>query len=172
MKKVWMGLWVLLLAVSLTACGAKETKPTSQKNPATTIKEDVPTFVVDGATAKVGETFTVAVRTENNPGIIALRLFLDYDASVLELVETTEQDFAGITFGPIEKDPFVILWLDAIHPDNATNGVIATLTFRVRDDAPLGTTKLSLSYDPDDIFNAALENITFDTLTAPVTVEG
>lgn len=179
MKKVLvLGLTILLL-LSLTACSAKQEKPTTQSGntptvsgSAPTVLGDAPTFTVEGASVKPGDTFTVAVRTENNPGIISYRLALDYDNTVLELIEATEQDFEGTTFGPIEKDPFVILWVDAVHPDNATNGVVANLTFRVRDDASLGDTKLSLSYDQADVFNAAWEDVFFETLPGYVTVEG
>ena len=163
MKKVLvLGLTILLL-LSLTACGAKQEKPTTQSGntptvsgsaptvsgSAPTVLGDAPTFTVEGAGVKPGDTFTVAMRTENNPGIISYRLALDYDNTVLELIEATEQDFEGTTFGPIEKDPFVILWVDAVHPDNATNGVVANLTFRVRDDASLGScTTRTISLSP------------------------
>ena len=169
MKKLLSVLLSAMLLLALAACG---------KQPATTVTSSElapvagvdPTVSIDDATAAVGETFTVAVRVEKNPGIISMKLALQYDNTRLELVETARQDFAGVTYGPTEKVPFIFNWIDAIHPDNTTNGVLTTLTFRVKEGAPTGATPLTLTYDPEDVFNAAWEGVVFAVRNGSVTI--
>lgn len=130
-----------------------------------------PAFSVDSATVGRGDTVTVCVRTMNNPGIISCHLYVQYDAAVLELETVTGQDFAGVTFGPTTKNPFSINWIDALHPDNTTDGVICRLTFRVKEGAPLGDTRLRLSYPSEDVFNMLYEDVVFQTRDGILTVQ-
>lgn len=133
---------------------------------------EAPTFAVSEATANPGDTVTLTVSTRNNPGIIGLRLNVAYDAAVLELKKAEGGDFSGVTFGPTTKNPFVASWVDAIHPDNTTNGVVMKLTFAVKASAPAGKSAVSLSYDADDVFNFNWQNVTFATAAGGVTVGG
>ena len=171
MKRLLIGLLVAVLLLSPCGCGSQaEDGNTAATTTAVASTGEMPTFAVDSATAKRGETFTVAVRTENNPGIVSLKLAVEYDAAALELIEAVEQDFADVSYGPTTKVPFIVNWLDALSPDNATNGNVTLLVFRVREDAPVGATSLTLSYDPEDVFNAAMDGVLFDTRSAQVTV--
>ena len=170
MKKLLSLLLVAVFVLSLTVCGlgtvaaARPTTTTRSSGP------EFPIFSVDRAAAMAGDTFTVPVRVEANPGIVSLKLALEYDADVLELVESAEQDFAGVSYGPTEKVPFIINWVDTIHPDNRTNGIITNLTFRVKEGTPVGHHLLSLSYDPEDVYNAAWDGVAFATQDAYVSV--
>lgn len=146
---------VLLAALPLSAHGA-----------------GTPTFRVSNAQGKPGDTVTVTVSTEHNPGIIALRLFIAYDAAVLELTDAVGQDLSGITFGPLTKNPLITTWVDGVHPDNTTNGVLVKMTFRIRSGAPSGASPITLSYEPGDVLNTAWENVTFATVAGGVTVSG
>lgn len=160
MKKVLSLILVAVFVLSLTVCGSAVTASARVVTTARSGAEpEYFVFAVDGCTAVRGTEFTVVVRTENNPGIVSLKIALHYDAAVLELLSAAEQDFVGVSYGPTDKVPFVINWVDAIHPDNATDGVIAYLTFRVREDAPLGNTALQITYDPEDVYNAAWDNV-------------
>ena len=125
------------------------------------IPTDAPTFVVEDATARAGDTFTVAIRTQNNSGIVSLKLKVSYDTAVLELIGTAEGDFANLSFSPLTKQPFVVNWLDAISPNNTTDGVVVLLTFRVKEGAAVGDTAITLSYDPEDVYDADFENVAF-----------
>ena len=80
---------------------------------------------------------------------------------MLELVAVAEQDFASVVFSPLTSNPVIINWVDAIHPDNTTNGVVALLTFRVKEGAPIGVTDITLSYDPEDVYDANYDNVGF-----------
>ena len=124
---------------------------------------DAPAFVVERTSAREGQEFTVAIRTLRNSGIVSLKLNVTYDAAVLELVEAVEMDFDGASFGPLAATPFVVNWVDALRPDNTTDGVVALLTFRVKEGAPIGKTDITLSYDPADVFDQNYDNVAFRT---------
>lgn len=130
------------------------------------------TFAVSEAAGNPGDTVTITVSTQNNPGIIGLQLAVHYDANVLELKNAEGGAFSGVAFGPLGKNPFSFNWVDAIHPDNTTNGVLATLTFAIKSTAPAGKTEVSVSYNPEDVFNLAWEDVTFATKAGGVTVGG
>lgn len=131
-----------------------------------------PAFVVSEATGKPGDTVTLTVSIQNNPGIVGLRLNVAYDTKVLELKQAAGGAFTGITFGPLTNVPFVTSWVDAIHPDNKTNGVVVTLTFVIKPNAPAGKSTVSVSYLSEDVFNLAWESIVFNTVPGGVTVTG
>ncbi len=138
----------------------------------TVLDKDVAAFVVDDATARAGDTFTVAVRTQNNTGITSLKLWVEYDSNVLELTGIEQQDFVGGVFGhgPLTANPVAINWADSLSPNNTTDGVIALLTFTVKEGAASGDTAISLSYDPEDVYDQDFENVTFATVEGAVTV--
>lgn len=129
-------------------------------------------FVVGEASGNPGDTVQITITTENNPGIIGLLLQVQYDKNVLELKKAVGKDFAGVAFGPTYKVPFTFNWVDAIHPDNKTNGVLAILTFAIKADAPAGKTAVSVNYTPENVVNQAWQNVPFTTKTGYVNVGG
>ena len=121
-----------------------------------------PTFAVSRASAMAGQTVTVDLRVVNNPGIVALRANVTYDPAVLAPIEMVEQDFVGATFGPLTNNPLTAIWVDAINPDVTTDGVVARITFAVSADAAAGEYPLLVGItDPEDIYNANEETVTF-----------
>ena len=81
--------------------------------------ESAPAFVADNVSVSAGGTVDVAIRTQNNPGIVGMRLAIAYDASVLTPTAMAEADFVGATFGPLTS-PLSVLWVDAIHPNKTS----------------------------------------------------
>lgn len=140
--------------------------------PASGLAAPTPTLMVSETTGAVGDTVTVTVSMANNPGLIGFRLLVSYDAAVLELVDHAQQGLSGITFGPKTKNPFTFTWMDALKPDNTYSGALIALTFRVRQGAPAGKSPITVSYQEDDVINAAFENVAFATVAGGVTVKG
>ena len=126
-----------------------------------------------------GSEFTVPVIIENNPGIISIKVAVNYDTDVLELVSAAAGDFGSVdgevpslSFGPTDKAPFTINWVDALATENnADNGVLANLTFRVKARPESGSTEISLDFDPDDIFSTEFNPIEFNATAGSVTIE-
>ena len=124
--------------------------------------EDVATFVAESKTARVGETFTIDVSTKGNPGIVSLRLFVGYDATKLELLSIEGVGFSAVSFGPLNQNPISVLWEDVLNPNDKTNGVVAHLTFKVKETATAGDTQITITYDPEDVFDENYDNVTFE----------
>ena len=136
----------------------------------TRVVENAPTFVVSNATAKVGNTFTVAVSTKNNIGIVSLKLKVGYDAEVLELVSVEGKDFDSPSFGPLDKNPVTINWEDVLSDNNTTDGAVALLTFKVKDDATAGTTEITITYNPNDVYDYNMDNVEFATENGTINI--
>lgn len=129
-----------------------------------------PEFSVTSAQGQIGEDIAVNINISNNPGIISLRLNIQYDSSVLELKEATPKNYASTSFGPLGNNPFVLSWEDAIHDNTTTNGTIAQLVFTIKEDATVGNTSISITYDPEDVFNQDFHNVHFETIAGVVAV--
>ncbi len=129
-----------------------------------------PQVIVDSATVAAGATFSVDVRLQNNPGIVSFKALIDYDADALELVGAAAADFGGVTFGPTTADVFTINWVDSIHANNATDGALATLTFRVKEAAVSTEQSVTVRYQANDVFDFDENNVYFDTVDGAVTV--
>ena len=141
------------------ACGDEREVPEKPISP--DLPADAPAFVVESTTGREGEEFTVAICTKRNSGIVSLKLSVSYDADVLELISLEEQDFANVVFSPLTKNPFIVNWADAISPNNTTNGVVVLATFRVKEEASLGKTEITLTYDPEDVYDENYDNVAF-----------
>lgn len=111
-----------------------------------------PAFVVSTADGTVGDAVKITISTKNNPGIISMQLLVKYDDKALKLKKATEGKLKSIAYSPLTNNPFTITWIDPLSPNNKTNGVISTLEFEILDTAPNGKSEISLSYDPDNVF--------------------
>ncbi len=129
-----------------------------------------PQIVVENVTAAAGATFSTDVRLQNNRGIVSIKVQIGYDMNALELVSAEGIDFAGVTFGPLTEDVFVINWIDSVHPNNTTDGVLARLTFKVKETAVSTAPTVTVRYDADDVFDYDDNNVYFETVDGTVTV--
>ena len=125
-------------------------------------------IAADNVSAKPGETADIAIRVENNPGIVALVLHIDYDASALTLTRVDNGEvFAGDTalFGnDLTAIPYTVLWEDGLSTEDHTeDGVMVTMHFTVKNDAPEGNYRIGLEVDTASTFNTDLEKVTFQT---------
>lgn len=120
-----------------------------------------PKFVISSAKGDVGDQVKITVSTKENTGIVSMKLLVRYDESALKLTDAQEGKFKNVAFSSQENTPFIINWIDAISPNNKTNGTVATLTFEILDTAPEGKSEISLTYDPEDVFDINFNNVTF-----------
>ena len=137
------------------------------------VEGDLPTIRVEVAQkAFIGKEITATVYVDNNPGLVSLRLAIDYDTSKLELIKAEAgEGFAGddMFYGPLTA-PFNANWINALNPNNTNSGVFVTLTFKVKDDAVEGPTPITVRYDDDDLFNYDFEPVLFNTVNAETEV--
>ena len=115
---------MVFLTMPLTAFG--ETK--TESIPTLT---DVLSVVVDSRRATAGETVSIDIYVENNPGIAGLIITAEYNNSALNLVSVTNGNLMStITVG---KN---IVFNNTINCTES--GLLVTLTFEVDEDAALG----------------------------------
>ncbi len=138
-----------------------------------------PAFVASNVTGKPGDTVEVTVSTVNNPGIMSLKVYVGYDAEVLELVSATPgTSFADTSFGSTTQNPFNMLWDGSLAGDvnvganNTANDVIATLTFKILDTAAAGKSDITLTYPSGWVYDNNWVDVAFATVAGSVTVEG
>ncbi len=131
---------------------------------------DTPSFVLSDAQGAVGETVSVELRLNNNPGITSLQVKVAYSPEDLELVNISNGGLFDnpISKSSVEKNPAIISWYATDSENKSESGVLATLSFEVKEGAK--DSVVMLSYDEDDIFNNSMENVSFDTSTATVKV--
>lgn len=141
----------------------------------TVIDENAPKLVVSNAKANLGKTVDVTVSLANNPGIIGTRFTLSYDKSKLELTAvkngTVFDDTAFTSNNDITAVPFTVYWEDALASSNNTsNGVLVTFTFKVLEDAEIGTTPVEIAIDSGSTFNYDLDNVKIVSVNGSVEI--
>lgn len=103
------------------------------------IDENAPMIVMSNARAAKGNTFTVAVSLQNNPGFNALNLSVVYDQNILTLVDSKNL-VPDLTMTKVTS--YVL--------DGATdyrgNGELLQLNFKISEDAPAGEYDLQLRF--------------------------
>ncbi len=115
-------------------------------------------------TGEAGETVEVEVEISNNPGIIALSFDVEYDASKLKLVKAEDEKILGTStsvFGnDLNANPYRLCWDDLSDKNNEQNGVLATLTFEILEDAT-GAADIDLVLNQGSTFNIDFEDVDF-----------
>ena len=125
-------------------------------------------IVIEGVTARPGETISVPVYISENPGFAYAKFKLNYSDS-LTLISAENQDVLTGTFTASKNvgvKPYVLQWSSA--DDSTGNGCFVILTFKVADDAVDGTYEITLVCD--EAYNSALEDVTFSFTNNPLTV--
>ena len=120
------------------------------------------TVAVDKKSAGRGETVGIDVTLGDNSGILAAIFTLTYDKDRLALIGAEDGGLLeGATFSErIDAYPYKMVWNSASASDFTENGTLASLTFRVREDAKPGKAYIALAYDEDDCFDVDLNNVT------------
>lgn len=134
--------------------------------------EDAPRISMAGVNAKAGEEVEVQVKLENNPGVTSLRLVVNYDEDALEMTgftfgdalssmnKATSQNYGnGYSFS-----------MYSATADLIDCGTLATIKFKVNENAEEGEYPIAITYDPDDIFNLNGDCIGFDIENGAVNV--
>ena len=134
-----------------------------------------PTVSLPDVTGKPGDTVTVVVRLEDNPGLISAKVKVGYDAAALEFVDAKTGDLpaSGYSTGDPKKNPYVVNFCDGVATADYTAEVFATLQFRIKAEAKAGTYPLTLTCDLEgDFFNSKWDMVYFGMDEGSVTVTG
>ncbi len=129
-------------------------------------------IVLTGGSNYAGETVEVTVALENNPGIVSAQLYIAFDESFMTLEEVKDAGLLeGANHRPNLNAPYPLSWVNDSATSNFTvNGTIATLVFRLDDQAE-GSTDVTVSYSQDmGIYNKDLKDVSFETKGCTVSV--
>ena len=113
---------------------------------------ELPSITVESKTIHRGQTFTVAVTLDKNPGLKSMRLFLEYDKNAMNLIGFEKGSALGShTFTPTNPDTeqgydidFVFLW---DGEKDLSTGEILILEFQSNIEASVGEYIVNLRYD-------------------------
>jgi uncharacterized protein YjdB len=130
-------------------------------------EQDCGVVSVSGVTASAGGTVYVPIKITDNPGLVAMRLSVEYNEQYLTLQSVTDGGLLGSQYHSNQyKSPYVLFWDDSMRSaNNKVNGTIAALNFKVGDDAPDGVYPVKVSYDFSnyDILDCNLNTVYFET---------
>ena len=151
-----------------TVCRFEETRAIDPLTPQGTIR-------VSPGRAHPGGIARITVSVEDNPGLAAALLRVQYDPQVLTLIDVEN----GVVFpssafqpgGDLGEVPFAVSWYDALTTTAyAGDGALVTFTFSVADDASAGTTPITVTYDTESTFDPDMNDVLFAVDDQPVTI--
>lgn len=110
---------------------------------------------------KPGDTVTVDLTLSNNPGINSMLVKVGYDSNVLECTEIDEKELLGKDdcIGTlVTNNPLRLNFELPISQNSSANGVLAAITFKIKDTAPFGETNLTLSTEEENTYHYDVDN--------------
>lgn len=129
----------------------------------------------ESVTAENGESVSMDVLFQNNPGIWGMDLRISYDKSALTLTSVENGDFfqdAEWTKGNLNADVYILSYeASALENITTSSGTLATLNFTVSDTAAAGNYAVTASYNAGDIINVSFDDINPSITNGKITVK-
>ena len=127
---------------------------------------DSPTISVSTASGIVGDKeVKININLADNPGLVSMTLSIEFDQTVLKLVDVEDGGILGSNFHtPARTSPYTLSWVNDTIAENITaDGTIAILTFDILDDAKVGKSPLNITYEYGNYgaYNVDMEEIFF-----------
>ncbi len=124
-----------------------------------------------GTNAEPGDTFKIPIKLTKNPGIVALRVGITYDAEQLQLVSAENGSVLGdaefLSGDKTDKVPYYLVWDDAGKDNLTGTGTIAELTFKSIGSENAG---IDLKFDSVSAFDKDLNEVKFDAKDTGITI--
>lgn len=105
-------------------------------------------LAVSGGEGKPGDEIRVELALDSNPGLITLKASIEWPEG-LELKSVSDEKLlSGWTKpAPNVASPYIIRWADPFaEEDNTATGKIATLTFKIKENASLGKKEILIRF--------------------------
>ncbi len=167
-----------LLAAVLTCCSI----PSGTWFETSAAEDNTPRIAAAEISAQPGETVTVPLTVQHNPGIAALSISITYDASMLTLLDAqSKPDWDTAVFlagGDKTQTPYLLNWDSEASTDYTADGILAELRFAVAEGAT-GDAVIEVAVNQESTFHADFTESKFETqngmihiaaeTTAPVT---
>ena len=127
-------------------------------------------LALSSAEGKQGDTVTVNVNINSNPGLITIKFSVSWGDG-LELTSVSD---SGLLQGwtspaPTISSPYTLRWANSLSTTNNTStGKIATLSFKIRDNATVGNKNVILTFIESRDANGSTNSFSNSTATIKV----
>ncbi|MCM1284954.1 MAG: InlB B-repeat-containing protein [Acetobacter sp.] len=130
--------------------------------------ENLPVIRFESKSARVGETITLNVAVENNPGFSTASVKFIYDETKLQLIEAKLSDeFASGSNVSYDNLPY----LTFVKSSDINSDIkMMTLTFKILDTAEAGDAYISLEYSEGDISNSNEQDVNFSVIDGNISI--
>ena len=118
-----------------------------------------------------GDTVTLYVNLNSNPGLVTMTIKVSYDTSVLQLTNVSDTGLlVGAQLSTSYGSPYTISWVDgATTTNNTKTGTIAAFTFKILDNAQFGDSIVKLQFV--DSYDTDYQENSFSASSGKVTVQ-
>lgn len=125
---------------------------------------------VDTVKGCVDGTVKVTVSFHKNPGVVGAELKGTYNADVLKFVSVENGEIMGNMLANIQNGTIYISWTNAETENITDDGVIVTMTFKIKDTASVGD-EADIAITSFSAHDTNLEDVEFNTIGGKITVE-
>ena len=130
-----------------------------------------PTVSLSEVSANRGDEVTIDVNLAGNPGIIQMKVSIEYDSNALELKKVVDAEQLGhYTHKDKLQSPYTLYWDDNPKANFTVNGKVAQLTFKVKDNAEFKSYPINIKTADDFIYNFDMQNVHFATQNGAINV--
>ena len=137
------------------------------------VNPDLPRVTVSSLKTTAGREIEISISIENNPGIAGYDITLNFDNTILTPISVTCGDvFSGEITSNLDSgaDLSKLKFVTAMYSrasNSTVNGAIVTFRFKVKDDASVGVTALTLDCK---VTNQKLDDISLNTVNGKVEI--
>lgn len=131
---------------------------------ATAVFASSPTIGISSAEAQPGDSVDLTVSITGNPGITSIDFSVQYDAKQFELTAKKNGKLLGGTMNSqtLDKVPYYCGWINSLQRENCKDdGVLITLTFKVKDGAINGKQPISFTQNSVTGYDADIKAVSF-----------
>ena len=136
----------------------------------TSFAADEPTLILDSAEAEAGGTVTLEINLENNPGVMAMQIYVKYDKTALTLPSTSTGQKNGDLFEVLSKGVSPTFY--NTEEDAVDDGLVGTLIFTVNENAAPGEYVVELQILSAGNYDVTLSKDDFTVVNGTITVLG
>ncbi len=132
----------------------------------------LPKITVSSTSGSIGSTVKVTISIQDNPGIIAAKLKVNYDTNKLQLINVIDTGLLSnfMSSNSYSNYPYVLTWADELATENnVQNGSIVELEFKVLN-CEAGDTDISITYEESDICNKDMSKVFFEIANGTITI--
>ena len=145
-------------------CGDTRTEPVP-------CKEKKGKLTISNETVRAGNEVTVKLYLDENPGITALSININFPNEFI----LKDVQYMGLfpnqpSSSPMNYNPFTISWASPTSTDIDNTGLFAVLTFDVGIDVPLADYPITVTYNAENVFDSAFVNVPLDIENGTVSV--